>query len=343
MALTFGRRRTATPEPLGETSLARHLEQAADERFTGAIELRERPHHGHARLYFFEGGLYSFQMDGLDIDVLARLVSSGALSPETADELRGESRPTVTAVQGGKVSLDALATVHQEYLLAATGAILMSRSGRPHRRPGETSDTLCTVPLRVADVLAAVELRRERLAGTWPVVSSQRTPATAVLRRTAASTAMPSALPELVSLANALDGVRSLDEVASALGLTRAEAVHLAAALVASGHAVVLEDAVAAAPDRVLVPESFGEVDLLGESVAEEATAGVAAPATGDVPDAAVLDLPVEKPVDPRIRALEDELAEAIANEREIAARITAISGELQRMRDAAASTTEAT
>ena len=330
MALTFGRRRTAPAEHLGDTAIARELRQASEDRFTGALELNERPHHGHARLYLFEGGLYSFGMDGLDLDVIARLVSSGALSADAAADLSGERRPEVAAVRRGLVSLDALATVHQEYLLAAAGAVLGSQTARPRRRPGETTDTLCTLPLSVADVLAAVEVRRDRLVGTWPVVSSRLTPSTAVLRTTATSAAMPSALPELSHLAGAFDGQRSLDAVASSLGLTRAEAVHLAGALVASGHAIVLENAAAVEPDRLLVPEAFGEVDRTG---VPEANARVAAmpesPATPSVSSARI-------PQNPRVRELEGELAEAMEQEREVAARIAAVTAELQQLREAA-------
>lgn len=327
MALTFGRRRTSTGASPVDAHVAHALQQAENDRFTGSIEVDEKAHHGHAWLYFFEGGLYSISLTSYEPRPLARLVAAGVLTAEQADALQLHPHPEAAAVEQGLVSLDAVATVHQEVLLASAGAVLAAHTGHLRREKDATTDRMCTLPLRPADVLDAVAMRRERMEGTWPLVSRTRTPGQATLRRTAASAPLPSALPELTALLAACDGQTSVDEVAFRLGFTRAEVVHLAGSLVASGHVVEVEDLEVPLPLRILVPEAFGEI-----SVHDEGGAGaLAAPAREGLSAHSAASVGTE---DPRIAAVEAELAEAMLSQRRIAERIADLTSRLQELRD---------
>jgi len=342
MALTFGRGRHADAAGKAPTSgsaasraaghdsaVVSEWRAAVEESFTGTLEVGERAHHGHARLYLFEGSLYSVELAGYVADPITRLVTAGAISPADAAGLRSSATPERVAVESGLVTIDAVARVHQEYLLASAGAVLDARLGRPRRHEGEVTGVLCTEPVSVDDVLAAAAMRRERRESTWRLVSTEATPATLVVRRTTSTDPLPSALPELAAVAGAIDGTRSVDDVACSLGLTRAEAVHLVASLVAAGFAESVPGAPVHAPDHLLVPEEFGEVTVAA-GLPSPAAASVMDPTTDVMPEAKPEEAPVDQEVIARIEA---ELAEAMRAERDLAARIAQMQEQLAQAR----------
>jgi len=181
------------------------------------------------------------------------------------------------------------------------------------------------VPLAVPAVLAAVEVRARRLAATWGAACADCAPGGAVLTRVAGVPLPPSSLPEQQALAEALDGHRSLDQVAGTLGLTRAEAVHLAASLVTTGAAECSHVEASGPAGGLWVPEAFGEV----------------APASADVlmgGDGAGVQRPIvaQQPrVDPEVEVLMAELAAAQRAQAEAEARVAEIAARLARVRSA--------
>jgi hypothetical protein len=276
MAINFGRgKKTAEPEeaapvtaaPIESTDLNAHLikdiEAAATKRVTGALEVVDRRTGAKARLYLYEGGLYSIAIDGYSPAVPRRLEASGVLDEGRLDYLRGVARPGPTCVQQGWISVDALATIHQEYLLASLGAVLACEKVKVHMRKGEQANSYCTLPLPVGPLIESVRVRGQRLIGTWPGLSATGTPATTVLRATGAAIPASLALPEFAALRFAVDGHRTVDAVAEQVGFTRAETVHLASILATAGVLAATEEPAAVAPtDRFLVPEAFGSVTV---------------------------------------------------------------------------------
>ncbi len=330
MALFWRRERTGheTNRLLADEMVRLAERHAAGSASTGVLETAGRGHQGRARLYFYEGRLYSAHLSGFTADPLARLVTGGRLSADAAARLRESPDPETQAVERGWVTIDDIALVHQEYLLASTGAVLAAGTGRAHWREGEVTDTVCTIPLDVSEVLTSLPIRQERLESTWMLVSTVGTPTTTVVRATHATTPLPSALPELEAVVEALSAPASVDEVSGSLGLTRAEGVHLVGMLVASGHAVVEADSVETVPRVLQVPEQFGEVEVDQHSAAD------GAPTSGDAQAGSVTQQPRPEPAgkgDPLLVArLEEQLAEAMRAERELAVRIASIQEELR-------------
>lgn len=266
----FGRTRKQVASPDAATlddALVAQMRHAASDGFTGALDVSERAFDGQASLYFFRGGLYSAAIEGWEPRTIQRLVSSAALAGFEAAALASEQHAEARLVDSGSVPIDAVATIHQEMLLASVGAILHARLGRARRRQGAVTDVGCTLPLPVEDVLTSVSLRSRRMADTWRLVSSGATPAHLVLGQSAPSNQVPASPPELLALHGQLNGECTLDEAAWNCGFTRAEAVHLSASLVTAGLAAVVSEGASPAAHQLLVPEAFGEYAPAGEAV----------------------------------------------------------------------------
>lgn len=328
MAIRLGRgRRTASAREGDVLPAVPELRAAADECFTGALDFAEPAHGNRARVFVYEGGLYAVELSGYHVDPITRLVSAGLLDEHAAMVARRARHPEAEVVQDGLVDLDAVARVHQEFLLAGAGAVVRANALCVGRVPDAVTSRLCTIPVPLDDVLEAVALRRERREATWTLVSSRLSPSEAVLRSVARDAGLPGDLAELQHFARGLDSTRSVDEVAGSLGLTRAEGVHLAATLVAAGLTAV-EPRQAVVPSiALLVPEAFGEraIDGGGARAAEldPSTTGAVAPSEPAVSPSAV----------GRVAELEHELAEAIADQRAATARIESLHRSLEEAR----------
>lgn len=321
MAWTFGRgRRPGRTPDAGASTLVDGLQRAHEDRFTGALEITARASGDHARIFLFDGGVYSVVLSGYRADPVTRLLTAGLITVGDATRLRQDRDPERSALEQGLIGIEAVATVHQELVLASVGAVVRAEPDGVARQEGAQSATACTVPLAVPDVLAAVELRAHRLAATWDAVCPDCTPGGAVLTRSVSVPPPASGLPEQQALAEALDGHRTLDQVAGALGLTRAEAVHLAASLVSTG-AAECDHGRAPGPSAgqspgLWVPEAFGEAE----------PGSVAALA-------AVVDAEGQLPMDQEVEALLAELDEAQRAHAEAEARVAEIAARLARVR----------
>lgn len=246
--------------------LAGELLAAGAKSMTGSIEVSDKGAKVQARLFLYEGGLYAIDLDGYARPVFARLRSSGILAPRNDNELAVLARLDIPdpqavaqAVGKGWVTIEALANVHQEMLLAALGAVLALPKAKARSRKGQTSSRFCTLPLPVDTLVDTLRMRADRLQGTWSMLSPNAAAGDSILRHTPSPLVERTSSPEVSAMAQEVDGVRSLDAVAHALGFSRAEAVHVASALVRSGLARVDADALAQpTPTQYLVPEAFG-------------------------------------------------------------------------------------
>lgn len=328
MAISLGRGRRSSAAWRDEPNPAlRELRAAASERFTGALEFEEPVHGSRAHVFLYEGAVYAVELAGFHVDPMTRLVSAGLLDPE-ASRTGGQLTATESElVQDGLVGIDAIARVHQEFLLAGVGAVIGAQATGVGRVDDAVTSNVCTVPVALDDILEAVALRRERMDATWALVSTHLTAARAVLRVIDRYADLPGDLPELQAFARSVDSVRSVDAVAEGLGLTRAEAVHLAATLVAAGLTEVEAQQASQPRSALLVPEAFGEVGILAEVVS---TSGSAAPGrtAGEW-----LSVPPAAPTAARLEELEQRLADAIAEQAEATARVESLARALEQAR----------
>lgn len=355
MSPLVGRRRPRADSgvvPTLNPDIVDALERAATAALTGVIEVSDRAHKADARVYLYEGGVYAVDLDGYEPPVAARLDAAGRfddLDPDERSMLGALPDPDAmagaVAVERGWIPADALAQVHQEFVLAAAGAVLTLTRVRCRSRAGETTDRVCTLPLPVGSLVETVRLRTRRLADTWAMIDVVHAPGRGVLRRTDQTLQGAFSVGEIGLLAAELDGVRPLDVAASALGLTRAEAVYLASLLLNAGIAAVEPDAdPAPASGLLLVPEEFGSrsAPRVSRTVPPAArptpppgvTAASPAPA-----DPAPPEPPAVHPLDPlsaaraEVSACQDDLLAAIRAEHEAIARTAEASRALEEAR----------
>lgn len=246
--------------------LVGELVAAGAKSMTGSIEVSDKVTKVQARMFLYEGGLYAIDLGGYARPVFARLRSSGIFATRNGNELAVLTRLDIPdplavaqAVGRGWLTIEALANVHQEMLLAALGAVLTLPKAKARTRKGQTSSRFCTLPLPVETLVDTVRMRADRLHSTWSMLSPDAAAGASVLRHTPSPLVERTSSPEVSAMAQEVDGVRGLDAVAHALGFSRAEAVHVASVLVRSGLALVDADAIEQpSPTQYLVPEAFG-------------------------------------------------------------------------------------
>lgn len=265
----------ATAPELNEHLVSR-LTKLSGSGFCGSVEVVDRDSGSSAIIYLWDGGVYAVRLDGYEPDVATRLGVAGRLSDDTI--ARVHERATgpdfgVAAVDDELLTVPALAAVHQEFLLAAVGQVLTRPHAKIHTHAGQFTAAYCTLPLAVQDLLDITHMRLERSVGTWEALGTSIAPGRLVLRVPERHEPVRTAMAEARAIAEAANGVRPLDEIAHALALTRAEALHIAALLVSQG--VLSIDSRAGEPsasDALLVPEAFGEPSTLVHEVAEATT-----------------------------------------------------------------------
>lgn len=290
MSPIVGRRRPRTDAAVNP-DVVDALNRAAAAALTGVVEVSDRTHKAEGRIYLYEGGVYAVELDGFLAPVATRLDAAGrfdGLDPDDRALLAALPDPDATAgamaVQRGWLPADALAQVHQEFVLACAGAVLALPRARARARSGQTTDRVCTLPLPAASLIETVQLRNRRLEDTWAMIDTGHAPGRGVLRRTDVPLQGAFSIGEVGHLAAELDGERALDDAAAVLGLTRAEAVYLASLLLNAGIAAVQPDAdPPPASGPLLVPEEYGSRPTVrrssGHSPAPAAAAAPALPA----------------------------------------------------------------
>lgn len=265
-----------SPHRILNAEVTTALTAAGRRSFTGAIEVYDRVTRSAASLYLYDGGLYAVHLEGYRSRVFARLTCSGAFASRSTAELAvltGLDLPNpqaiATSVQQGWVSAEVLAGVHREFMLAALGSVLNLKRAKVREHRTRTTSHFCTLPLPIAPVVSAVQMRAERMAQTWSGVAPGHEPGSVVLVRTGVPHPRGALATEVRAMESAIDGVRTLDELAWELGLTRAEAVHVASILI-SASAARLDVLAAPRPlmSHHLVPESFGLLAIQASVVA---------------------------------------------------------------------------
>lgn len=303
----FGSSATTTSTTTVNSRILRALEHARDHRVTGRILVTDLEADQAAAIFTFEGEVYAVALDGYEPRVSARLASGARVTPEQRAALEathdagGPARSGALAVAQGWVTAEVLAAVHQEFVVAAFGAVVCREHVRVHAEDGVTTEVVCALPLPLDALVATVEPRATRRAAD----ERQITPddlGSAIVGRTSLQPPGALALPEVGALLDALDGVHPVDVVAGDLGFTRAEVAHLLAALVASGSVAVVGQATAAG--RWTVPEQFGDRSVVpgGASATPAPVAAEVAPEP-ELPPEPILDVEPELPPEPILDA----------------------------------------
>ncbi len=250
---------------------------------TGAIVVTDRRSGHRARVFTVDGCAYAVELDHYAPSITDRIVAQGevneddirALALSTADSGRPIGR---VAVERGLIAIDALAAIHQELLVAGVGALSTLRSVRVEFEEGVTTGEQCALPVDLDELRALVQVRRERTEATWRTVTLQGSPVDTGL--VVSGRHVSGDAPEVAAFLTEAGRGGSVDAVAGRLGLTRAEAVHLAALVVLQRRAEAVSVPVEQS-DHYVVPEQFGSVDL--GSPRATTTADTGAPDSTDV------------------------------------------------------------
>ncbi len=226
---------------------------------------------GRAHLYVFEGDLYAVDLDGYQPPIDRRLHSGALLDTGRLAELAADqpdSSPASRArlaVERGWVAVEALGSIHQEFVLAAFGSVMQANVVSTSFADGAATGEVCALPVALDVLVEAVAIRQARLGEDWArLLGSTASPdegsaQECVLRGTNALLPLDCQLPEFAALVSSCDGSTSLAQVAFESGYTLAEAVHLAHALSVRG-VVAIVDAPVPSASELLVPEDFARL-----------------------------------------------------------------------------------
>ena len=234
--------------------------QAAGRGMTGSVEVHPRSLDHPVTLYFYDGRLYALHGEGCEPPVVRRLLATGVLDATSAERMLAnadgvQAEVGKAAVRAGLLPVERLAALHQEFLLAAFGTLTAAGDMKATFHGNARTSAFCALPAPVDDILATVQARAARTAGAWQSVTGD--PHFQDRALLAGDGVIALTIPEADAIRAAVraEGAASIDSVAYAVGLTRAEAVHLVAQLVRGGELVIGE---AVAPAAVtLVPEAL--------------------------------------------------------------------------------------
>ena len=285
----------ATPRVVNKD--VRHaFTKAAKNSWSGSLEIVDRTHGCTAHVYFHEGGVYSVQVDGYRANIAARLVTAGVITPVQADHARTVEATTTWLVENGLVDVDSIGALHQEYLLATLAAVMELPKVKIKMHQGATTSALCTMPLSVEALSETLDLRHSRYMETSEMLSPEGNPGTLVLEDAGAELPSDVNIPEIRVFRGKVAPGRTIDDIAGASGLTRAEAVHLAWMLVSAGVVGVLGHGTGGVdPHQWTVPEQFGSraLEAAPELKPVVAAAPTPAPSAPDAPTFAPIPAPV--------------------------------------------------
>ena len=333
--MAFARRKNAGSDLANEAStrvvnkdVHTALTKAAKSSWSGSVEIVDRAHGCTAHVYFHEGGVYSVQADGFRANIAARLVTAGVITPAQADHARTVESPATWLVENGLVDVDSVGALHQEYLLAALGAVMELPKVKVKTHKGQTTATLCTMPLSMQALADTLDLRHSRYVSTAAMLHPEGNPGSLVLEDAGADLPAEVNISEIRVFRGKVAPGRTIDDIAGASGLTRAEAVHLAWLLVSTGVVSVLGHGTAGVdPHQWTVPEEFGSRALEPMPERKPVAAPVAAPAPAPVAAAepafdeqpTIADAPVQptavEPVAAHAVAVHAAAAQAVATE----------------------------
>ncbi len=244
---------------LGSTPLAMVLRSLADDRATGCLHVSRGE--DEALVHLSAGLVYAVSVPGRRTQLGARLVSSGALSPEALASALDAQREDMAGwrlgellVHLGYVDQDVVDGFVREQLHDAMWDLLHWQEGSWKFRAGEqTQQDL--VPMTVEELLAAVQARTEGWTEIHSLVPGPN--AVPVLAGQGASGQL--ALDtDAWSLLCQVNGERTVGQIAAESGQTLFETGQVLVGLVRAGIVAVAEPA--AAPDLVVEPAPVVEV-----------------------------------------------------------------------------------
>ncbi|MEL0282544.1 MAG: hypothetical protein VXA76_08500 [Actinomycetota bacterium] len=319
--MAFARRKNAGSDLANEAStrvvnkdVHTALTKAAKSSWSGSVEIVDRAHGCTAHVYFHDGGVYSVQADGFRANIAARLVTAGVITPAQADHARTVESPATWLVENGLVDVDSVGALHQEYLLAALGAVMELPKVKVKTHKGQTTATLCTMPLSMQALADTLDLRHSRYVSTAAMLHPEGNPGSLVLEDAGADLPAEVNIPEIRVFRGKVAPGRTIDDIAGASGLTRAEAVHLAWLLVSTGVVSVLGHGTAGVdPHQWTVPEEFGSRALEPMPERKPVAAPVAAPAPVAAAEPAFDEQPTIADVPAQAVAVEPVAAHAVA------------------------------
>ncbi len=211
------------------------LEQQQEARTTGRLALVAP---APASLYLYRGCVYSAKVEGWDPDVIARLQLAGRLSAEQAAHYRAEApddhaQQARLVVLDGTVPVEELNTIYLEYLLSAVEAL------RPYTPSGivdaTVTDIRCAIPVEVGPLRETLRVRAHRGESTWSAVGLTDPIGRVTFSASGADITPELDMPIVRGVLALLARPMSADEIAGLTGLSRAEVVHIVAALLQAG------------------------------------------------------------------------------------------------------------
>lgn len=243
--------------PINPT-LSAALARAQDQGFTGSVQVARPDGRKAGEIFFYEGRIYATEVEGFQAGVPNRLVSAGILTQTDADMLAEHVKQAGSFAEGilrwELASVDSLAIVHQEFVVAGVGALLLIDQANVNIHTGRVTALLCTLPLDVPEILVRVGIRYRRMAQDAAKLTRRCVrasdcdasdhPGSIIL--TIVEDPVPSddrrlqpIIPEMIAVCDQVDSASSLDRIAYMCGLTRAEVVHIARSLVEHGLAKI--------------------------------------------------------------------------------------------------------
>jgi hypothetical protein len=237
---------TSSTPPRGTVSV---LLAVAKSGTTGCVQVVDAGEVRSGQLYLVDGALVAADVDGFRPRVGHRLRSGNLVTAEAfADALASCGGDVLSPrighelVERGHVSADVLSAVHREIILSAVGFMSTWVGTRGVFTPGVATSSITMEPVAVSDVLKALVKRRKRWKRLWDEIAAGLAVEECCPTPTAPSTeAAPSTMSaEAEALLAAMDGRRTVDQMAGECGFTRLEAVYLLHALVHAHHAEVV-------------------------------------------------------------------------------------------------------
>jgi hypothetical protein len=222
--------------------VAKELHARAKRSWTGCLSVTDPRTQALADLYLYEGDLYCVAIAGFVPNIVARICAAGIIDEAQLRFIESSTAPEERSsvagrfcVEQGWLAVEKLAEFNSEYLLAGLGAVLAIPKPVIRDQQGAVTNSFCSLPAAIDDLLVSVDMRNARSRSLWSSVVPDSGPRQTVLAVTEGLDPGPFVAPELGAFVTAVNGERSVDEVAAACGLTRAEASFIGAALVNEG------------------------------------------------------------------------------------------------------------
>lgn len=213
----------------------------ASRRGTGYLHVTSGD--SHADVYFADGLVYAAHVEGFTPMLGRRLLSNGCLTPEQYQSLLTRNGGDeydhtlgLQSVKAGYFRQDVLEDALTDVLVASFCVLISwTEPVAKYRRRGRTSK-LVAPPMPATALLHAARRRRDHWDTAW---SQTGYPAPEVTYPLALGSPVGNEDPTVQAVLAFCNGVRNLDQIAHACGLTRYEAGHALADLMRQGKATL--------------------------------------------------------------------------------------------------------